>query len=200
MLNHGVIADKLSAIKSNCIKWERRGKGVRERYDDMRDLYLGYFERALASEPQGSERHKELLLERAAMFPRKGRLRECPCGRIYQGPLKARHHPNRMTHFCPGCRTIARQTKQAKHEKAIFNVWRDWRRLRRIREALGDPPLPKPTHCQHGQCDNERRLRQTWIRLDRPPRWLCPRHHWHAKQKAKENPFEPRPVGRPAKT
>jgi len=204
MLNRCAIADRIATIKSNVLKWERRGKQVAKWFAGVGPLYIQYFERALAAEPTGSPRRQELLMERAGLFSCRGRrnakarLRKCEaCQRPYLGPLKARHHSSRMTHFCPGCRTIARQTTRAKHEKAIYNAWRPWRKLQRIRQALGDPSLAKPRRCQHGQCPNERFLRQTWTRLDQPPKWLCFRHRWYAERETAKHPFKPRPVGRP---
>ena len=190
--------------RSNLYKWDKRGRGVAETYNDLRDLYKGYFSRALAGEPPNSPRRRQLLLEQAAMFPGKGRrnskvrLRTCiACRRAYEAPANAlRGHP--PLRYCRGCRRLAARTPLGRHFSAIRGAaWRR-NRLQRIRRALGDAPKPVPPHCQHGICTNSRSLVQTWLSPDSQPLLLCPRHRHAAVQKVFASPFTPRTPGRPA--
>ena len=188
-------------LKSNIHGRDRRGKGVQRELTACRELYLEYFDRAIAAEPPGSARRRELLLERAAMFPGKGRrnartrLRRCHCGRFYEASLKVRRSWH--TKLCPECRRVWRKTASGLRDKALRNAADSRQRLQRIRNALGDRENPAPLHCQHGQCRNERHLRLTPGRPGAKPRWLCPRHRWAARRELARQEIRPRPRGRP---
>lgn len=186
-------------MKSNLFKYSDR-----RRVDpELTSLWKRYFDWALAAEPDDTPWRRELLLAQAAMFPpgrrnSKARLRECTaCLRPYLGAKRAFRRD--FGHYCPGCRRFARMTPSALHQKAIRPAQDNYRKMRRIRAALGEPPAPRPEHCQHGACTNERRLRQFWGMGSNTPLWLCPRHRWHAEQKAKLKLARPRPRGRPKK-
>lgn len=195
--------DYKSGMKSNIIGFQRRGGGVTIRHKWAMKLSLGYLDWAVANEPPGTERRKELLLLRMSVIPGYGkpnlqcrRLRTCrACDRPYLGRRRAFRRD--YGHFCPGCRQYARKTPLALHEKAVRPAKARYRLCNRLARIHGDPVVPLPTHCKHPGCQN--RAVQTWLTPNqRRPIMLCHRHRIQALKNAV--PLRPRPRGRPRKS